>query len=172
MRKHPSSSWTHTLNGFDPPPAPIESGSTEVTAPTAPTGELPEEPHDDQNEDDHQQHVNKIASLRNPWNSGGPEVPQKPKNDEDNHEKFEHERFLSMASARLTSVPVRYPNSTRSSPSRLEMTPKHQGRAQGRYLRAPRYHVYYSIVSKQRLHGSTMASLSRFFQVRPLRPIL
>jgi hypothetical protein len=25
---------------------------------------------------------------------------------EDNHEKFEHERFLSMASARLTSVPL------------------------------------------------------------------
>jgi hypothetical protein len=69
-------------------------------------GDLPEEPHDDQNEDDDQQHVNKIASLRNPWNSGGPEVPQKPKNDEDNHEKFEHERFLSMSSARLTSVPL------------------------------------------------------------------
>ena len=85
-----------------------------MSAPTTPTGDLPEEPHDDQNEDDDQQHVNKIASLRNPWNSGGPEVPQKPKNDEDNHEKFEHERFLSMASAPLTSVPFAYPNSTRS----------------------------------------------------------
>jgi hypothetical protein len=44
--------------------------------------------------------------LRNPWNSCGPEVPQKPKNDEDDDEKFEHERFLSIASARLTSVPL------------------------------------------------------------------
>lgn len=50
--------------------------------------------------------MNKIAGLRNPWNSCGSEVPQKPKNDEDNDEKFEHERFLSIASARLTSVPL------------------------------------------------------------------
>jgi hypothetical protein len=97
----------------DAPPVDSWPGQT-----SAPTGELPEEPHDDQNEDDDQQHVNKIASLRNPWNSGGPEVPQKPKNDEDNHEKFEHERFLSMASARLTSVPLRI---------RILLAPGHRG---------------------------------------------
>ncbi len=45
--------------------------------------------------------MNKVAGLRNPWNSCGPEVPEQPKNDEDNDEKFEHERFLSIASARL-----------------------------------------------------------------------
>jgi hypothetical protein len=50
--------------------------------------------------------MNKIAGLRNPWNSCGPEVPEEPKNDEDDDEKFEHERFLSIASARLTSVPL------------------------------------------------------------------
>lgn len=50
--------------------------------------------------------MNEIAGLRNPWNSCGPEVPQKPKDDEDDDEKFEHERFLSVASARLTSVPL------------------------------------------------------------------
>ena len=31
---------------------------------------------------------------------------QKPKNDEDDDEKFEQERFLSEASARVTSVPL------------------------------------------------------------------
>jgi hypothetical protein len=41
--------------------------------------------------------MNKIAGLRNPWNSCGPEVPQKPKNDEDDDEEFEHGRFLSFA---------------------------------------------------------------------------
>ena len=46
--------------------------------------------------------MNKIAGLRNPWNSCGPEVPQKPENDEDDNEKFEHERFLSAGSARVT----------------------------------------------------------------------
>ena len=65
---------------------------------------LPEQPHDDQNEDDDQQDMNEIAGLRNSWNSCGPEVPQKPKDHEDYDEKFEHERFLSVVSARLTSV--------------------------------------------------------------------
>ena len=53
--------------------------------------------------------MNEIAGLRNPWNSCGPEVSQKPENDEDDDEKFEHERFLSKASARLTSVPLLVP---------------------------------------------------------------
>lgn len=42
--------------------------------------------------------MNKIAGLRNPWNSCGPEVPQKPKNDEDDDKKFEHKCFLSSGS--------------------------------------------------------------------------
>ena len=59
---------------------------------------LSEQPHDDQNEDDHEKYMNEIAGLRNPWNSCSPEVSQKPKNDENDDEKFEHERFLSIAS--------------------------------------------------------------------------
>jgi hypothetical protein len=41
--------------------------------------------------------MNKIAGLRNAWYSRGPKVTQKPKNDEDDDEEFEHERFLSIA---------------------------------------------------------------------------
>jgi hypothetical protein len=41
--------------------------------------------------------MNETARLRNPWNSCGPEVSQKPKNDENDNEKFEHDRFLSFA---------------------------------------------------------------------------
>jgi hypothetical protein len=52
--------------------------------------------------------MNQIAGLRNPWNSCGPEVPQKPKNDEDDDEKFEHERFLSIASPITQPLPM-YP---------------------------------------------------------------
>jgi hypothetical protein len=64
---------------------------------------LPEQPHDDQNQDEHEQQMNKIAGSRNPWNSCGPEVPQKPKNDEDDDEKFEHVvSFLRLQPARAT----------------------------------------------------------------------
>ena len=42
--------------------------------------------------------MHKVAGLRNPWNSGRPEVPQKPENHEDDDEKFEHKRFLSTIS--------------------------------------------------------------------------
>lgn len=65
--------------------------------------------------------MHKIAGLRNPWNSCGPEVSQQPENNEDEDEKFEHERFLSKAATRLTNVPLlvplRRPNSTRSLPT-------------------------------------------------------
>jgi hypothetical protein len=49
--------------------------------------------------------MNEIAGLRDPWNSRGPEVSEKPKDDEDDDEQFEHERVLSRA-ARVTSVPL------------------------------------------------------------------
>jgi hypothetical protein len=43
--------------------------------------------------------MNKIAGPRDRWNSRGPEVSEKPKDDEDDDEKFEHERVLSRASS-------------------------------------------------------------------------
>ena len=51
--------------------------------------------------------MNKITGLGNPWNSCGPRSTLEAKaRHEDDDEKFEHVRFLSTVSARLTSVPV------------------------------------------------------------------
>ena len=47
--------------------------------------------------------MNEIPGLRNPWNSRRPEVPQKPKHDEDDNQKFEHQRFLSERQRRASA---------------------------------------------------------------------
>ena len=58
---------------------------------SAPT-RLSEQPQNDQYEDDDEQDMNEIPGLRNPRQSCGAEISQKPKDDEDDNEKFEHER--------------------------------------------------------------------------------
>ena len=58
---------------------------------------LSEQSQNDQYEDDDEQDMNEIPGLRNPRQSCGPEISQKPKDDEDDNEKFEHERVLSIS---------------------------------------------------------------------------
>ena len=70
---------------------------------------LSEQPQNDQYEDDDEQDMNEIPGLRNPRQSCGPEISQKPKDDEDDNEKFEHERILSISTDARPGHRLAYP---------------------------------------------------------------